>query len=137
MSYSTLDASSLSMDRRKEGKIFFNQYPSIGISKHPQDMLLCLGSSGGRNCPGLKELTVRSLPYLPGCTYCFSRPTALQQDQTGRKKQGYPLSHHPGIREPERPRELSYHQSQQELGQRQEAQHKILLSNSSSMYWRA
>lgn len=75
--------------------------------------MICLGSNGGRNCPGLKELTVRSLPCLLGCTYCFSRPRALQQDQTGRKKQGYPLFQHPGKRESERLRELSSHKSQQ------------------------
>lgn len=30
--------------------------------------MLCLG----RNCPGLKEMIVRSLPYLPGCVLTAS-----------------------------------------------------------------
>lgn len=86
MANSTPDASSLNMDRGKEDKIF-NYCPSTALGKHPQNKMLCLGSSGGKNCRRLQEVTVRNLPYFPECTYCFSRPRALQRTRyAGRNK---------------------------------------------------
>lgn len=54
MTSSTPDASSLRKERGKEGKVF-DYYSSVGIGRHPQDRMLCLGSSGAEAALALRS----------------------------------------------------------------------------------